>query len=186
MSLIGHNLLTNIIEVQEESDPAKIMKKIDAGIQKTLKSQNSDIRAGMELGLCIFDFANHTLQFSSSMRPLLGIKNGELLEWKGDRHPLGADSGENRNFTTHNIDLDGLEAIYLFSDGYQDQLGGPDEKRFLSTRLKKLIVEASPLKMAGQQAKIVNTMNDWMGENKQLDDILFIGIRLGPDYKPKS
>jgi len=178
MSLIGHNLLSNIIEVQEDTDPSSILKKIDHGIQKTLRSQNTEIRAGMELGLCIFDFEQKILQFSSSMRPLIGIRNGELVEWKGDRHTLGADSGEFRDFTTHTIDINSLDAIYLFSDGYQDQLGGPDGKRFLSNRLKNLILEASSSNIADQETKVVQTMKNWIGDNKQLDDIMLIGIKL--------
>jgi serine phosphatase RsbU (regulator of sigma subunit)/tetratricopeptide (TPR) repeat protein len=177
MSMIGHNQLTSIIEVHGITDPTLVLKALDSGIRKTLKTQNTESRDSMELGLCIFDFENGNFEFASSMRPLYGIRNGEFFEWKGDRHPLGVDSGIDRNFTLHTCPIRELDAVYLCSDGYQDQLGGPEQKRFLSNRLKALLqgISGKPMNVQGKVLEF--TMKDWMKESRQLDDMLVIGIR---------
>lgn len=177
MSMIGHNLLTSIIEVHGVTDSETILKEMNEGIRKTLKTQNNESRDSMEVGICIFDFENDVLEFAASMRSLIGISNGELFEWKGDRHPLGSDSAIHKNFLKHTCSIRSLDAIYLCSDGYQDQLGGPEQKRFLSSRMKALFQGIAQKPMSVQGKVVEFTMKEWIGDGRQLDDLMVIGIR---------
>ena len=177
MSMIGHNLLTSIIEIHGITEPSQILKQIDEGIRTTLKTQSNESRDSMELGICIFDFENNVFEFSSSMRSLYGVRNGEMFEWKGDRHALGADSAIHKTFQTHSCSIEELDSIYLCSDGYQDQLGGPEIKRFMSNRLRQLLkgVAAKPMQVQGKLIEF--TMKEWLADGRQLDDIMVIGIK---------
>lgn len=177
MSLIGHNLLTSIIEVRGTTDSEIILKEMNEGLRKTLKTQNNESRDSMEVGICIFDFEKDVLEFAGSMRSLIGIRNGELFEWKGDRHPLGADSAMHKQFQKHTCSIRSLDVIYLCSDGYQDQLGGPEQKRFLSSRMKSLFQGIAQKPMSVQGKVVEFTMKEWIGDGRQLDDLMVIGIR---------
>jgi len=186
MSLIGHNLLTSIIEVRGVTDSETILKEMNEGLRKTLKTQNNESRDSMEVGICIFDFENDLLEFAGSMRSLIGIRNGELFEWKGDRHPLGADSAMHKQFQKHTCSIRSLDVIYLCSDGYQDQLGGPEQKRFLSSRMKSLFQGISQKPMSVQGKVVEFTMKEWIGDGRQLDDIMVIGIRPNEPSEPTN
>jgi serine phosphatase RsbU (regulator of sigma subunit) len=178
MSMIGHNLLTSAIEIHNQTDPGVILLEVDEGIRKTLKTQTSHSRDSMELGICIFDFEADQMTFAGSMRSLLVFQNGALEEWKGDRHPLGSDQTKIKNFTLFQRNISSIDAIYMFTDGYQDQLGGPEVKRFSSARLKALLTGAQGKSMMVQEKLLEFTMKDWVGEGRQLDDMMVLGIRL--------
>ncbi len=178
MSMIGHNLLTSAIEIHGQTDPGAILLEVDKGIQKTLKTQTSHTRDSMELGICIFDFEADQLAFAGSMRSLMVYRNGDLEEWKGDRHPLGTDQARTKNFTRYESRISTIDTIYMFTDGYQDQLGGPEIKRFSSARLKSLLTGAQGKTMPVQEKLIEFTMKDWIADGRQLDDMMVIGIRL--------
>jgi hypothetical protein len=140
----------------------------------------------MEVGICIFDFENDVLEFAGSMRSLIGFQNGEMFEWKGDRHPLGSDSAIHKNFQKHTCSIRSLDAIYLCSDGYQDQLGGPEQKRFLSSRMKSLFQGIAQKPMSVQGKVVEFTMKEWIGVSRQLDDLMVIGIRPNEPSEPTN
>lgn len=178
MSLIGHNLLSSSIEINGNDDPDQILKDLDEGIRRTLRNQLSHNRDSMELGLCIIDEENQLFTFASSMRSLFVFRNGDIEEWRGDRHPLGSDKPISKPFSTYKVPLTSLEAIYLCSDGYQDQLGGPENKRFLSNRLRNLIGSLAKKPMHLQREGLELAFEEWKGKQRQLDDVMVIGIRL--------
>jgi len=176
MSVIGHNLLTSITEIHGITDPSSILNQVDVGIRKTLKINENDSRDGMEMGICVFDFEKGILEFSSSMRPLYGIRNGSFFELPGTRKTLGMDFHHKGSFEKHVMPLKEVSHIYLCTDGYQDQLGGPEFKRFLSKSLKSLLTNNFNKPMAEQGEIIKENMKQWKGDGRQLDDILVIGI----------
>jgi serine phosphatase RsbU (regulator of sigma subunit) len=178
MSLIGHNLLSSSIEIHGNDDPDQILKELDEGIRRTLRNQLSHNRDSMELGLCIFDHEKQQFTFASSMRSLFVYRNGDIEEWRGDRHPLGSDKPISKPFSIYKAPLNTLEAIYLCSDGYQDQLGGPENKRFLSNRLRNLIRSLALKPMHLQREGLELAFEEWKGKQRQLDDVMVIGIRL--------
>ena len=176
MSVIGHNLLTSITEIQNITAPGVILKEVDLGIRKTLKTKQFDGRDGMEMGVITFDFEKNSIVFASSKRPLYGIRDGEFFEIAGTRKTLGMDNHIVDDFQEHIVDLKGLTQLYFCTDGYQDQLGGKESRRFLSKTLKNLLSYIHHLPMENQIAKIKETMKNWMGSERQLDDMMVIGI----------
>lgn len=178
MSLIGHNLLSSSIEINGNDDPDQILKELDEGIRRTLRNQLSHNRDSMELGLCILDHETQQFTFAASMRSLFVIRNGDIEEWRGDRQPLGTDKPITKAFTQYKAPLNTLESIYLSSDGFQDQLGGPENKRFLSNRLRNLIRSLSDKPMPLQKEELEQAFEEWKGNQRQLDDVMLIGIRL--------
>jgi serine phosphatase RsbU (regulator of sigma subunit) len=177
MSVMGHNLLVSATEVNGISDPAQILNQVNEGIRKTLKIKDFNLTDGMEMAICVFDFGLNTLAFASSMRPFFYLQNGELKEQKPTRKTLGMEM-ENIPFETSIFSLKDLDFIYLPTDGYSDQLGGEgkEKRRFLSKRLKNLLLEIHNNPVNQQVAILEKTMQDWMGTERQLDDMLIIGI----------
>ncbi len=177
MSIIGHNLLVSAVEINGIIEPEKILNQVNEGLIKTLKITEFNYADGIEMALCVFDFEEQSLTFASSRRPFYSLSKGELSEQKASRITLGKEK-EYIPFETRRFLLKDLDFIYLLTDGYQDQMGGEgvEKKRFLSRRLKDLLV-ANYSKSPAEQLDILNrTMEKWMGEEPQLDDMLVIGI----------
>jgi len=176
MSVIGHNLLTSITEIQNTTSPGVILREVDLGIKKTLKTKEFEGRDGMEMGVITFDFEKKIIVFASSKRPLYGIRDGEFFEIAGDKKTLGMDNHIEGIFQEHTLDLEGLTQLYFCTDGFQDQLGGKENRRFLSKSLKNLLSYIHHLPMEIQLNKIEETMKKWMGTERQLDDMMVLGI----------
>jgi serine phosphatase RsbU (regulator of sigma subunit) len=134
------------------------------------------------MALCVIDDKNRTIQYSGANNPLYLIrpKNGtpELTEFKADRMPLGYYQGRFKTFTNQDIQLEYGDVFYLFSDGFMDQKGGKDNKKFMSRKFKDLLLKIHQEPMQEQKKILDNTITDWMGENPQIDDILVIGVRV--------
>ena len=107
------------------------------------------------------------------------IRNGELLETKADKQPIGKFDNA-VSYTTHQIDLQEGDSIYLFSDGYVDQFGGESDKKFGSKRFKELLLSVQDKSMSEQQTILETTLQDWMNQsgNEQVDDVCVIGVRV--------
>lgn len=177
MSIIGHNLLTSAIDLHGLSNPAEILTFMDQGLRNTLQQDGQESQDGMEVGICVFDLKNDTLEYAGSRRPLYGMKDGEFFEWKGDRHYLGSGKAVFSNFTYFSCPLENLSEIWLSSDGYPDQFGGPDLKRFHSGKLKQLLASLAGQNAENQKEIISKTFTDWKINTAQLDDVMVIGIR---------
>jgi serine phosphatase RsbU (regulator of sigma subunit) len=113
------------------------------------------------------------------LRPLYLIRNKELTEIKGDSHSIGGYFENISNvFTEHEIDMQPMDMVYIFSDGYCDQFGEETNKKFSTRRFKELVVKNSDLPMMDQHENLISTLWQWKGEEKQIDDILVIGIQI--------
>lgn len=181
MSMIGNTLLNEIINQKEIYDPGKILDTLDEGIKVALRQREDDreTRDGMDLALVSFCKHFKDLKFSGAFRPLIHIRDEELSEIKANRFPIGGGSAyEKTKFTTTTVDLQPGDLIYLFSDGYPDQIGGDKDKKFMTKRFKDLIMQHRHLPMAEQEQYFRNALADWQGEHEQMDDILVIGIRV--------
>lgn len=131
------------------------------------------------MALCIFDLKEKHVEFAGANNPLLMISDGEVTNYKGDRFPIGAYEGTNQQpFRNNEIDVKDGDCLYLFSDGYADQFGGPDNKKFMFRRFQELLLELHKLPMAEQKEILFERLNEWKGCNEQVDDILVIGIRV--------
>jgi len=141
--------------------------------------QQEHAKEGMDIALCVIDHQTSTLQYAGAYNPLIMIRNGELSEIKADKMPVAySDYHGNKAFTNNLVPLMKGDCIYMFSDGYADQFGGSEEKKFSSKRLKASLLEVSSLPM-NEQEKIMEQYHDnWKGNKNQIDDVLLIGIRI--------
>lgn len=183
MSLIGYNMLNYAIKDLGLEKPSAVLGMLRNLVRDTLKgSSNSEkaMKDGMAIAFCHVNMKKMKLYFSGSYNPLYCIQNGELKEYKADRIPIGhtnESEQEQGNFTDHSIEIKKGDVIYLFSDGYADQTGGPHKKKFFYAPLKELLHSVHGLPMEEQRKKLNETIVEWMDGREQLDDITVIGIR---------
>ena len=189
MSMIGSTLLNEIINGKGIIKADDILFQLREGIIKSLKQTGADgeSKDGMDISLCIINKANQSLEFAGANNPLWIIRNIEtieteseskLIEIKGNKQPIGIYFGEAKPFTAHTIKYNTGDVIYLFTDGYADQFGGPKGKKFKYSQLQQLILNNSSAPMRQQKENLENTIKSWKGELEQIDDILVIGIKL--------
>ena len=119
-----------------------------------------------------------TLEFSGANNPLFIFRNGEMIELKSDKMPIGIHLRADIPFTRHNLDIQKDDMIYTFSDGYPDQFGGPHQKKFMIRNFKKLLAEIHKDPPEAQKAALIESLNSWMTETEQVDDIIVIGVRI--------
>jgi ligand-binding sensor domain-containing protein/serine phosphatase RsbU (regulator of sigma subunit) len=180
MSMLGISLLSEIVNRHPTQTAAEILNRLREQIKNSLRqvSQDNKSKDGMDIALCAINTVSLTLQFAGAYNPLYRIRNGELTEIKGDRMPIGIHIKEKDTFTNNTIQLEKNDMIYLFSDGFVDQAGGPENRKFLSINFKKLLLEIYTKSMHEQKLELEIAFEKWTGENEQVDDILVMGIRI--------
>jgi serine phosphatase RsbU (regulator of sigma subunit) len=175
MSLIGNNMLNLAMADVDKLTPANILNEMKKSITSIM--QQGESKDGMDMALCIVDHENKKLEFAGAMNPLYRIRNKELEIFKGDKMPIGAYvKTVKEHFENYSLDLEKGDIFYIFSDGYADQFGGNNNKKFSSRRFGELLLSIHHLPMAGQKEILTSTLNNWKGEYKQLDDVLVIGF----------
>jgi serine phosphatase RsbU (regulator of sigma subunit) len=133
----------------------------------------------MDMSLCVFDLKNNKMDFAGANNPIFLVRNNELIKYRGDRFPIGAYvENQPQLFTNNEIQISEGDMIYMFSDGYADQFGGPENKKFFTKRFEQLLLDISSRSMEEQKEMLKNTLYEWMGNNSQVDDILVIGVRI--------
>ncbi len=212
MSMIGNEILTNIVEIQGITSPDLILNELHKSIRTALKQGESENRDGMDIAIVLIDKEKGVLEYAGAMNPLYYVQNGELHEIKADKFPIGGMQKEQeRTFTKHEIPLgiwnDKSEIwneiqnaenqpqtiatanrnnqqqstiIYLCSDGFQDQFGGAQGKKFMVKRFRELLFSIHHLPMDEQKQILDDTIEQWMAEGKerQIDDILVVGVAM--------
>ncbi|MCU0437415.1 MAG: tetratricopeptide repeat protein [Raineya sp.] len=179
MSMIGNELLNQIVNIRNITQPSEILHKLHIGIRNALKQETSDSRDGMDIVICTIDKKTKVLEFAGAKNPLYYVQDGVLNEIKGDKMSIGGEQmGLERIFANHTISLDSPITIYLCSDGYQDQFGGENNKKFLARNLRTLFEKISDKPINEQKNILDNILEKWMGNEKQTDDILIFGARI--------
>jgi len=187
MSIIGYDLLKNIVEIKEEHNPAHILNNLSHEVALTFQKNGQDgmlnkqsIDDGMDIAFVMLDEEKNTLHFAGAMNPLYIIRDNEIMTFKGDRFPIGySDSNRELSYTTQEIEVYPNDVIYMFSDGFADQFGGPEGKKFKYRRFRHLLLNIHKLPIDDQKAILHQKMEEWMGtEYEQVDDILLMGFRL--------
>jgi serine phosphatase RsbU (regulator of sigma subunit) len=181
MSIVGFNQLNYAVSVKKARKASLIMDELNAGVINTLNENlnESSIKDGMDMALCIFDLEQKKVEFAGANNPMILIRNGEVNMYKGDRFPIGVYEGKGQKpFTNNEIDINDGDCIYMFSDGYPDQFGGPDNKKFMLRRFQELLLEVHKLPMNQQKDILTQRLAEWRGDNEQVDDVLVIGIRV--------
>ena len=182
MSLLGISYLNEIVQRREIAQANQVLNELSKQIRNSLRQhgQAEESKDGIDMALCVIDGKNNTLQYSGANNPLYRIrdKNGapELTEFKADRMPLGYYPGAFKTFTNTEIQLEYGDVFYLFSDGFLDQKGGKDNKKFMSKNFKSLLMKIYQEPMREQKNILDKTIRDWTGNNSQIDDILVLGV----------
>ncbi|MBL4755678.1 MAG: SpoIIE family protein phosphatase [Flavobacteriales bacterium] len=179
VSMIGNDLLNQTVLEKGITNPGQILSSVNKGIKSAFTmGEEQDAEDGMDMSLCSVDFKNQKLEFSGANNPLLMMRNGALERTKGDITPIGGNTAMDFEFKTHEIDFKDGDVCYIFSDGYQDQFGGPKGKKFMIKKLKALLFEHHQKPFSEQKSILESNLTDWMGDQDQVDDILLIGIKL--------
>lgn len=179
MSIIGHNSLNKIVREYGITRPAAILDQLNLEVAKSLIQRGDEvINDGMDLALIAYDKKHKKIQYAGAYNPLVIVRDGEIITIKGDRFPIGMSTANNRKFTNVDVDIQSGDVLYLFSDGYADQFGGPEGKKFKSLNLKRELLRISSLSMDAQKEELLKTLDAWMGGRDQIDDILIIGTRV--------
>ena len=178
MSVIGHTSLNKIIIEQGISKPSDILIHLNTEVSNNLHQKEDDaVNDGMDLALISYDVKTRTLEYAGAYNPLWIVRNGELVEVKADRFSIGRSYHTEKIFTNHQIRIEKGDMVYMFSDGFVDQFGGPDGKKFKSAQLKQLLIDNSHLSVEKQNEILNDTLMSWKGDLEQIDDILIVGRR---------
>jgi len=181
MSIVGHNHLEQIVTQNKLDKPAEILDALNRSVSETLRQSNSSdkVKDGMDIAMCAFDRKTQIFEYAGAFNPLYLIRNGELIETKADKFPIGnLKEGENKKFTNHSIPLIKGDTLYVFSDGYADQFGGSAGKKLKYSSFKKMLLQIQHLSMEEQGEYLKKFIEDWQSNYEQVDDILVIGTRL--------
>jgi serine phosphatase RsbU (regulator of sigma subunit) len=181
MAAIGCSLLNELVAAHADADPGELLARLSERMVHALHQQGSTKGAGdgMDIALCRVDRRRQEILFAGAFRPLYWLHQGQLSVINGDRMPIGgAQHGSGRRFTTHRIAYHPGDRIYLFRDGYVDQFGGPERRKFMAHRLNALIVGNQHLPLARQADVLEQAFLDWKGDLEQLDDVCLIGLEV--------
>ena len=177
VSVVGMNLLNQAVLEKGITNPAHILQHLDQGVHHTLSQHGST--DGMDLALCSINLNTNELQYAGAHNPIYYVRNGKLIEHKGDNIFIGNNFEEkNKAFTSHSIQLEKGDCLYLFSDGYADQFGGPKGKKFKYKALQKLLLSIQEKPMQQQKEILNSALAEWQGDLEQVDDICVIGVRI--------
>lgn len=180
MSMLGESMLKHIVLDKKMYDSAAIVNELNVEIEELLNQHDEENHHGMDISLVVVDHLNRKISFSGARQDLVVIKKGELETIKGERFSIGGFAEETKEAQRHSINLDNQLTFYLFSDGFKDQFGGTDFKKFGPARLKNLLLEISTEPMKKQQEILERTLDEWVGDEVRIDDVLLMGFTINP------
>lgn len=185
MSFIGMEQLTEIVNVMKITEADQILNHLHQGVMDILKTDDRSIKDGMDMALCIIDPHHKTIDFAGAKNPLIAVQNGELQHIKGDKLAIADKYLDQTTFTKHTIEISSPTTCYLFTDGFQDQFGGPYSKKFMKRKFRELLFSIHHHPIKTQKQILSDTLRNWMsfpvkyGEtHRQIDDILVIGFKV--------
>ncbi len=184
MSIVGYNLLKDIVNNSGLEEPGEVMDAMSDGVNKTLHNKTDDETAqktkdGMDMTMLSIDYATNKVQFAGANNPLYIIRKDEVIQFKADKFPIGYNIfDEPKKYTTHTIDVQKGDILYIFSDGYADQFGGPKGKKLMAGKFREILIDASKRPITQQKEFLNNFIEDWKGSHEQVDDMLVIGVAI--------
>jgi serine phosphatase RsbU (regulator of sigma subunit) len=179
MSMLGIAFLNEIVNKEGITKPNEILNRLREQVMTQLHQTGEDgeSKDGMDVSLYVIDHKNMKLRFAGAYNPLYVIRDSEVIQLKADRMPIGYYIKLNP-FTMEEMDLQKGDCLYNSSDGYPDQFGGPDERKFMTKRFKQLLIDIHQKPMAEQRTILDTTIDEWRGPIEQIDDIIVIGVRI--------
>lgn len=180
MSMIGHNLLNQVVQEKGIVDPGEILNNLHKGVQDALRQGRNEINTndGMDVSLICINDATGEIKWAGANRPLVLIDSeGTMTKYDGNKYPVGgAQIDVNRVFTTHRISKTLPSMAYMFTDGYADQFGGDKGKKFMVKRFNDLLLQVHLKEALMQKGELEKSLEDWRQNHEQVDDVLVVGI----------
>ncbi|HOG20893.1 MAG TPA: PP2C family protein-serine/threonine phosphatase, partial [Salinivirgaceae bacterium] len=188
MSMLGITFLNELVNKDGIFETDEILNRLRTNIIRSLKQTGEDYSSkdGMNISICAINHTTLTAHFSGAYQPLIIIKNGEIIEYKADKMPIGYHLRKNDMFTYQEIQLQLGDRLYMYSDGYIDQFGGKNDRRFTSRRLREVLSKMQNLSMQEQKIHLTKTLKTWMEGHEQVDDILVFGIEITDNFVSKE
>ncbi len=200
MSIVGYNLLDKIVREYGTTEPHKILNELNKGVSKALH-QELDIQTvkdGMDIALCSFDKKTNVLEYAGAYNPLYIVSKNKIVAFDGDeilpsisdnnqlflyeikanRYSIGSYMDTTNEFKNHKFKLNKGDTVYLFSDGFADQFGGPKGKKFRYKQFKQMLLSINELTIDEQRKYLQKSFTEWKGGTEQVDDVIVIGSRL--------
>lgn len=179
MSILGITYLNEITTKEDFPNANRILNALREKIMKALHQTGDELeqRDGMDLALYIVDYEKKQLQFAGANNPLYLIRKNSLIEYKGDRMPIGINATEEKSFVNNMIQLENNDSIYIFTDGYADQFGGPEGKKLKYRQFRQILMNLQKASVKTQKEKLWSEFLEWKGQHDQVDDVLIIGYR---------
>ncbi len=186
MSMLGSAILKDVVNSSNILQASQILNDLREKVILSLRQtgQTGEAKDGMDISLCIINTERMRLQYAGAYQPLFLIRKGTLKEIKADKMPIGISSKAGKSFKNNEIKIFKNDSLYLFSDGYVDQFGGENGKKFLSIRFKQLLIDIQDNIMFDQKELLDQNINEWMGltglykKYDQIDDITVLGIKI--------
>lgn len=184
MSMLGLGALNDIVKSLNLIKASVVLDQLNDRIREALHQgdeKDTEAREGMDISLCILDTSSNVLQFSGANNPVYVIHDNDLREYPADRIEIGSYSSEKLNFTNYEIKCSEGDVVYLFSDGFTDQVGGKDRKKYKSQKFRELLLSVHKKSVGEQKRLLEDEIETWKGQYDQIDDILVMGIMIsGP------
>ncbi len=178
MTIMGFNILNEIVNRELIFAPDQILYYLDKMVLKTFQRKGAkfEITDGMDMAILVFDETEQSVAFSGARNPLIFIRDNHMEVIKSARFPIGDDRYGNKTFNLHTIHYQAGDRFYIYTDGYQDQFGGANNKKLMSKKFQEILFSIHLQTMFMQKDLLVDFMKDWLRENEQIDDIMVIGI----------
>ena len=181
MSIIGHDLLNQIILEDKIRKPSEILHTLDKRITSTLNKRGSkqEYNDGMDIAVCLFDKAKQKMIFAGANRPLVIKRDDKIIEMPPNKFAIGgSQDSRSKQFVQHELDLLKSDTVYMFSDGYHDQFGGASGKKLKYHQLKQYITNLTQQHLTEHHDVFAQLFDKWKGDIEQVDDVCVIGIRI--------
>lgn len=181
MSAIGHQLLDRIMNMEGINEPSAILQELDNGIVKALRQEEGyRMQDGMDVALCRIDRTTREVCFAGAFRPLYVFSGGAVTEIAGTRAAIGSSlvSRQHKQFSQQTVQCKEGDVVYLTSDGYDSQFGGPNGRKLMKRRFRDILADLGPLPIHQQENQLKQRLIEWQGSEEQVDDILVMGVRL--------
>lgn len=181
LSFIGYFILNNVVDHDEKMNAGQILDKFHVGVRSALRQDKAgaNARDGMDIAFCKINLKTNHLHYAGAHRPLYLIRDKELTEYKGNRKAIGGiplGKKPEKEFKNHELQMQQGDKIFFFSDGLPDQVGGPDNRKYQAKRIREALTSNAENSMAKFNEYFEKDFQKWKGDNKQIDDVLLIGI----------
>jgi serine phosphatase RsbU (regulator of sigma subunit) len=177
VSVVCSNALNRTVKEFKITEPGKILDKVRELVLETFEKSEDNVQDGMDISLCCMNTKTSEVQWSGANNALWYIQNGELKEVTPNKQPIGKYYNATA-FNTHSLKLSKGDSLYLFTDGYADQFGGPKGKKFKYAQFSDKLKAISNKRMEEQKSILLQAFEEWQGGLEQVDDVLVIGIRV--------